>query len=128
MQGPGWNPTTIFVTYDDFGGFYDHVPPPLDQDGLGPRVPLLIISPFAKPGYISHALYEHSAMLKFIETESPWKPYSQGCRCKQYARQFRLWSAAATSIDFAATSVSVIVRQIAVPTVLVFVSPAWTVR
>ena len=69
MQGPAWNSTTIFVTYDDFGGFYDHVPPPqLDQDGLGPRVPLLIISPFAKPGYISHTLYEHSSMLKFIET------------------------------------------------------------
>jgi phospholipase C len=69
MQGPTWNSTTIFVTYDDFGGFYDHVAPPqLDQDGLGPRVPLLIISPFAKPGYISHTLYEHSSMLKFIET------------------------------------------------------------
>jgi phospholipase C len=69
MQGPAWNSTTIFVTYDDFGGFYDHVPPPqLDQDGLGPRVPLLVISPFAKPGYISHTLYEHSSMLKFIET------------------------------------------------------------
>jgi phospholipase C len=51
MQGPAWTSTTIFVTYDDFGGFYDHVPPPqLDQHGLGPRVPLLIISPFAKPG------------------------------------------------------------------------------
>jgi len=69
MQGPAWNSTVIFVTYDDFGGFYDHVPPPqVDQNGLGPRVPLLIISPFAKPGYISHTLYEHSSMLKFIET------------------------------------------------------------
>jgi phospholipase C len=69
MQGPAWNSTAIFVTYDDFGGFYDHVAPPqLDQNGLGPRVPLLIISPFAKPGYISHTLSEHSSMLKFIET------------------------------------------------------------
>jgi phospholipase C len=69
MQGPAWNSTAIFVTYDDFGGYYDHVPPPqLDQEGLGPRVPLLIISPFAKRGYISHMLYEHSSMLKFIET------------------------------------------------------------
>jgi len=70
MQGPAWNSTVVFVTYDDFGGFYDHVPPPqLDQDGLGPRVPLLIISPFAKPGYISHTLYEHSSLLKFVETQ-----------------------------------------------------------
>jgi phospholipase C len=69
MQGPAWNSTVIFVTYDDFGGFYDHVPPPqLDQEGLGPRVPLLIISPYAKRGYVSHTLYEHSSMLKFIET------------------------------------------------------------
>jgi phospholipase C len=70
MQGSAWNSTVIFITYDDFGGFYDHVPPPqVDQFGLGPRVPLLIISPFAKPGYISHTLYEHSSMLKFVETE-----------------------------------------------------------
>jgi phospholipase C len=69
MQGPAWNSTAIFVTYDDFGGFYDHVTPPqLDQNGLGPRVPLLIISPFARPGYISHTLSEHASMLKFIET------------------------------------------------------------
>jgi phospholipase C len=69
MQGPAWSSTVIFVTYDDFGGFYDHVPPPqLDQFGLGPRVPLLIISPFAKPGYISHTVYEHSSMLKFVES------------------------------------------------------------
>jgi phospholipase C len=69
MQGPAWSSTVIFVTYDDFGGFYDHVPPPqLDQFGLGLRVPLLIISPFAKPGYISHTIYEHSSMLKFVES------------------------------------------------------------
>src|SRR5208337_1721682 len=50
MQGPDWNSTAIFLTWDDFGGFYDHVAPPsLDQFGLGPRVPLIIISPYAKP-------------------------------------------------------------------------------
>ena len=69
MQGPAWISTVVFVTYDDFGGFYDHVPPPqVDQHGLVPRVPLLIISPFAKPGYVSHTVYEHSSILKFIET------------------------------------------------------------
>jgi phospholipase C len=69
MQGPVWNSTVVFITWDDFGGLYDHVPPPqLDQFGLGPRVPLLIISPFSKPGYISHTLYEHSSILKFVET------------------------------------------------------------
>jgi phospholipase C len=69
MQGPDWNSTAVFLTYDDFGGFYDHVPPPqLDVFGLGPRVPLLIISPFAKAGYISRTVYEHSSILKFVET------------------------------------------------------------
>ena len=68
MQGPDWASTAIFVTWDDFGGFYDHVVPPInDMFGLGPRVPLLIISPFARPGYISHTQYEFSSVLKFIE-------------------------------------------------------------
>jgi phospholipase C len=69
MQGPAWNSTVVFITYDDFGGFYDHVAPPqVDQAGLGPRVPLLIISPFAREGQVSHTVYEHSSILKFVET------------------------------------------------------------
>lgn len=68
MQGPDWPSTAIFIMWDDFGGFYDHVAPPqIDQFGLGPRVPLLIISPYAKPGYISHVQYEGSTILKFME-------------------------------------------------------------
>jgi phospholipase C len=68
MQGPEWNTTAIFMTWDDFGGFYDHVPPPVvDSLGLGPRVPLIIISPYAKAGYVSHTQYELSSILKFIE-------------------------------------------------------------
>jgi phospholipase C len=68
MQGSEWNSTAVFLTWDDFGGFYDHEPPPtLDQFGLGPRVPLLIISPFAKKGFISHTNYEFSSFLKFVE-------------------------------------------------------------
>lgn len=69
MQGPDWKSTAIFIIWDDFGGFYDHVAPPqLDRFGLGPRVPLLIISPFAKKGYIAHTQYEPSSILKFVET------------------------------------------------------------
>lgn len=68
MHGPDWASTAVFITWDDFGGFYDHVPPPiLDQYGLGPRVPLLIISPYAKSGYISHTQYEFSSVLRLIE-------------------------------------------------------------
>ncbi|MFY9562466.1 MAG: alkaline phosphatase family protein [Terriglobales bacterium] len=68
MQGPDWNATVVFLTWDDFGGFYDHVPPPVvGSYSLGPRVPLLIISPYARKGYISHTQYEFSSFLKFAE-------------------------------------------------------------
>jgi phospholipase C len=68
MQSPLWASTAIVLTWDDWGGFYDHVPPPqLDQFGYGVRVPLIIISPYAKPGYISHTQYEFSSFLKLVE-------------------------------------------------------------
>jgi phospholipase C len=68
MLGPDWNSTVVFLTWDDFGGFYDHVPPPVvDRYGFGPRVPFLIISPWVRPGYISHTTLEFSSVLKFIE-------------------------------------------------------------
>jgi len=69
MQGPDWKSTAIFIMWDDFGGFYDHVPPPPpeDQYGLGERVPFIIISPYAKPGYISSTQYEAASVLKFVE-------------------------------------------------------------
>ncbi len=65
MAGPAWASTAVFITWDDFGGFYDHVP--ADAFGFGPRVPLLIVSPYAKPGYISHTRYEFSSLLSFVE-------------------------------------------------------------
>lgn len=68
MQSPYWKDSVIFLTWDDYGGFYDHVPPPiLDAYGYGPRVPTLVISPYAKPGFISHQTYDFTSMLKFIE-------------------------------------------------------------
>ncbi|MFN2594887.1 MAG: phospholipase C [Actinomycetota bacterium] len=69
MKSKYWKNTAVFLTWDDFGGFYDHVPPPhVDYMGLGPRAPLLIISPWAKEGYIDSTTYELSSPLKFIET------------------------------------------------------------
>jgi phospholipase C len=63
-----WNSTAIFVQWDDWGGLYDHVPPPyLDKDGLGFRVPLLVISPYAKRNYVSHVQYETTSVLRFAE-------------------------------------------------------------
>lgn len=70
MQSPYWSSTAIFVSWDDWGGFSDHVRPPvLDGVGLGPRVPLIVISPYAKPGYISHQEAEFASLMKFIETD-----------------------------------------------------------
>jgi phospholipase C len=68
MKGPLWSSTAVFIIWDDFGGFYDHVTPPtLDFYGLGPRIPLIIISPYAIPGYISHTQYEYASILKTVE-------------------------------------------------------------
>jgi len=68
LNGPDGPSSAVFIVWDDFGGFYDHiVPPALDLYGLGPRVPFLILSPYVKPGHISHTRYEFSSVLKFIE-------------------------------------------------------------
>jgi phospholipase C len=69
-SGRDWRSTAVFITWDDFGGFYDHVPPQqVDQYGLGFRVPLLVVSPYARSGYIDHAQAEFSSVLKFIEAD-----------------------------------------------------------
>ncbi|MDT4938428.1 MAG: hypothetical protein QOG80_2099, partial [Pseudonocardiales bacterium] len=70
MNGPDWNSTAIFLTWDDWGGFYDHVVPPnVDQNGYGLRVPGIVISPYAKHGYIDHQTLSFDAYVKFIEDD-----------------------------------------------------------
>jgi phospholipase C len=72
MHSPCWNSTAVFVTWDDWGGEYDHVAPPSINSqgpGLGMRVPLLVISPYSKPGYVSHQLGEFSSFVKFVESD-----------------------------------------------------------
>jgi phospholipase C len=67
-ESPFWNSTVIFVFWDDWGGWYDHVPPPqVDYDGLGIRVPMLCVSAYAGKGVVSHVQYETGSILKFIE-------------------------------------------------------------
>lgn len=68
-ESPYWNSTAIVILWDDWGGLYDHVPPPMPrnwQGGPGFRVPLLIVSPYVKP-HVEHTLYEFGSILKFIE-------------------------------------------------------------
>ncbi len=66
---PYWNSTAIVVVWDDWGGFYDHEPPPFHDDaaGLGFRVPMLIVSPYVPAGTIAHTQYEFGSILKFVE-------------------------------------------------------------
>ena len=90
MQSPNWASTVLFLTYDEHGGFYDHVPPPracvaddippmidptdpdttfpAEFDRYGFRVPLVVVSPFSRPGFVSHNVYDHTSILRFIET------------------------------------------------------------
>jgi phospholipase C len=70
MRGPDWDSTAIFLNWDDWGGFYDHVDPPVvDENGYGLRVPGLVISPYAREGYIDHQVLSQDAYDKFIEAD-----------------------------------------------------------
>jgi phospholipase C len=70
MRGKDWSSTGIFLAWDDWGGFYDHVTPPsVDRLGYGLRVPGLVISPFARRGYIDHQTLSFDAYVKFIEDD-----------------------------------------------------------
>jgi phospholipase C len=63
-----WDNTAIFIFWDDYGGWYDPEPPAmLDYDGLGIRIPMLIVSAYAKKSHVSHTHYEHGSILKFVE-------------------------------------------------------------
>ncbi len=77
-NSPYWPNTTIILTWDDWGGWYDHVPPPAVIDNgsswgsgyvYGFRVPMIVMSPYVKPGYISHVNHDFGSILKFIETK-----------------------------------------------------------
>jgi phospholipase C len=85
MAGPGWKNTLLFWTYDEHGGYYDHVVPPVAPapDNIGPetkggpvytgfkqygfRVPCVIVSPYGRADFVSHAVYDHTSILAFVE-------------------------------------------------------------
>jgi len=68
MNSPQWDSTAIFIAWDDWGGFYDHVDPPMvDQYGLGIRVPGIVISPYARQGYVDHKTYSFESWLRIAE-------------------------------------------------------------
>ncbi len=68
MKSKFWKSTAIVLTWDDFGGFYDHVAPPVKSNiSFGPRVPTIVISPYARAHYVSHTVYDFGSTLKFVE-------------------------------------------------------------
>ncbi|HEY3110372.1 MAG TPA: alkaline phosphatase family protein, partial [Chloroflexota bacterium] len=78
MQSPLWNDTAIVITYDENGGRWDHVAPPVvDRWGPGTRVPTIIVSPFARRGYVDHTLYDTTSILKLIETRWHLEPLTE---------------------------------------------------
>jgi phospholipase C len=70
MRGPDWRSTAIFLAWDDWGGFYDHVvPPTVDENGYGLRVPGIVISPYSRRGFVDHQTLSFDAYVKFIEDD-----------------------------------------------------------
>jgi phospholipase C len=88
MSGPGWDKTALIWTYDEHGGYYDHVPPPaaIAPDSIPPavtggesayngfsqygfRVPFTLVSPWARPHYVSHRVFDHTSILKLVEAK-----------------------------------------------------------
>jgi phospholipase C len=78
MKSPYWNNCAIIITWDDYGGFYDHVPPvQTDKYGFGFRVPCLVISPYALPNTVVHTQYDFTSILKLIETKFHLSPLTE---------------------------------------------------
>jgi phospholipase C len=100
-----WDTSAIFVVWDDWGGWYDHVPPKwLDYDGLGFRVPMMVISPYAKKGYVTHVPYEFGSILKFIEYNFKLEPVTPlDCCHGKRGSDRRATNPASDVFDFSAT-------------------------
>ena len=96
MHGPQWSSTAIFITYDDCGCFYDHVPPP---PGMGIRVPMVIVSPFARRGYTDSHPASFASMLAFVERDFDLKPLSlQDATAYDYHQSFDFTSPTSTPV------------------------------
>jgi len=75
---PLWGDSAIIVTWDENGGFWDHVAPPVvDRWGPGARVPAIIVSPFAKRGFVDHTTYDTTSILRFIEVRYGLRPLAE---------------------------------------------------
>lgn len=108
ITSPAWRHTVLVINYDEWGGFFDHVPPPLapdvnpDYQLRGFRVPCLLISPFARRGYVSHDVYDHTSILKMIEWRWDLQPLSvRDANAKNLADALDLTTSDLSAPDFA---------------------------
>lgn len=95
-RSPMWAGTVIVVTYDENGGYWDHVPPPvIDRWGPGLRVPTIVISPFARRGFVDHTVYDTTSILRMIETRYGLKPLAErDARANDLLNSLDLWGPA----------------------------------
>ena len=108
MRSPDWDSTAIFLAWDDWGGFYDHVvPPKVDANGYGLRVPALVISPYAKKGYIDHQVAElrrlpevHRGRLPRRRRASTRRPTAAPTRAPTSARTQKILGNLVSDFDF----------------------------
>jgi phospholipase C len=105
MQSDSWKSSAFLLTYDDWGGWYDHVPPPqIDERGYGFRVPSILVSPYARKGHIDHTLLDHTSILKFIEENWNIPPLAQrDAKANNFKSAFDFSSAPRPPVFIAAT-------------------------
>ncbi len=92
MKSPYWSTSVLVLTWDEYGGFYDHVRPPNpDDQGYGLRVPAIVISPYARPGFVDHATYDFTSVLRMIEDIFHVPPLSErDARARSLGETLRL--------------------------------------
>ncbi len=97
MRSDAWTSSAFLVAYDDWGGWYDHVPPPrVDEYGYGFRVPAFLVSPYAKKGYIDNTQLDYTSVLKFIQENHGLQPLAaRDAKANSFAERLRLLAAAA---------------------------------
>jgi len=104
-KSPQWDQCVFFITYDEHGGFFDHVPPPTTKDNykkdgfdqMGFRVPSLIVGPWVKPGHVDHTVYGHTSMLAFIEHLFDIEPLTKRDAAQDPMRDAFDWEALAAN-------------------------------
>ena len=121
QRSPAWTSSAIFVTWSDWGGYYDHVRPPVvDSHGYGFRVPTIVISPYARPGFVDHTTSDFTSILKFIETTYNLAPLTNHDRAASSLTEAFDFTRKPFAPALVETQTSTVARGIPVLAVVVF--------